>query len=106
MKLIEEIKKAEETAEKLKKEAYQKGQEQVETERDEARKALAAIGDEKETRFAHARQEAQVEAAKMIKVMDKEHDQELAQLDEKASKQKKKAIQRVQETIIAWPSSQ
>ena len=106
MKLIEEIKKAEETAEKLKKDAYREGQKRVEKEREAARQALADLGDEKETRFANVLSEAQGEVEKLIEEMETEHKKEIAKLRETARKNKKQALKKVQETIITWPSSQ
>jgi len=105
MKLIEEIKKVEEKAEKLKKNAHEKGQRLVEEERESSKKALAAMDHEKETLIEKNLNKAKSEAEKKIDSMDKIHKKELEELASHAGKYVKKAVSSTQDIIIAWPSS-
>jgi len=105
MKLIDEIKKAEERAEKMKKDARDQGQKLVEQERENAKKSLAALDEEREklteTKIAEARCAAETD----MKKMQKAHDDTIRHIDDAYKKNKDKAIKKVHEIILKWPSS-
>jgi hypothetical protein len=105
MKLIEEIKKAEEKAEKLKKNADKEGQKLIEKERENAKKALAQAENDKEVLIDEIRAGVKSDVAKRTKEMEKEHKKALDTLIKNAQKHKDNAVKKAQEIIIAWPSS-
>jgi len=105
MKLIEEIKQAEEKAEKLKQEAERKGQKDVDDLLEKMNAELAGLDAEKEKMFEEARQKAEKNAKKQIDIMSEDHTKEIAKLEKNFEKNKDKAIKKVQEIFIKWPLS-
>ena len=105
MKLIDEIKKAEERAEKMKKDAEIEGQKIVEQERENARRSMAALDEEREKLTADKLKRARDAAEKDIKKLQKEHDENIRHIEQAFKKNKDKAIKKVHEIIIKWPSS-
>ncbi len=105
MKLIEDIKKAEDRAEKLKKEAEIEGQKLLEKERESGKQKFAALDIEKErlakTKLAEAKKTADGEIAKL----KKEHEKDINKLKGAYNKNKEKALKEVQEIILKWPLS-
>ena len=106
MKLVEDIQKAEEKAEKLKKKAETEGQKLLEDEREHAKKELAALDEEREKLLEKSLQEAKTIAHEETKNLQKEYDNERGKLQNAYKKNKEKAAKKVQEIIIKWPSSQ
>lgn len=105
MKLIEEIKKAEEKGEILRKNAATEGQSLVEKAREKGEKDLAALDDMKEKQLEKALDKAkQVVGAEITKI-DAEHDRVLKDINESHKKNKDKSIKKIQEIILKWPSS-
>ncbi len=105
MKLIDEIKKAEERAEKMKKEAEIEGQKIIEQERESARRSIAALDEEREKVTAAKLKQARDAAEKDIKKLQKEHDENIKHIEHAYKKNKDQAIKKVHEIIIKWPSS-
>ncbi|UCC12117.1 MAG: hypothetical protein JSW02_00875 [candidate division WOR-3 bacterium] len=105
MKLIDEIKKAEERAEKMKKEAEIEGQKIIEQERESARRSIAALDEEREKVTVAKLKQARDAAEKEIKKLQKEHDENIKHIEHAYKKNKDKAIKKVHEIIIKWPSS-
>lgn len=105
MKLIDEIKKAEEKAEKIRKEAEIEGQKLLEKERANAAKNLAQLDDHRdkvtEKKLAQAKQEADHD----IERLEQQHKTEIKKIKESYSKNQNKAIISVQDIILKWPSS-
>jgi len=105
MKLIEDIKKAEEKAENLKKEAEIEGQRLLEKERESGKQKFAALDNEKERlakiKSAEAKKTADGEIAKLMK----EHEKDISKLKGAYNKNKEKALKEVQEIILKWPLS-
>jgi V/A-type H+-transporting ATPase subunit G/H len=106
MKLIEEIKKAEEKADKMKKEAEIEGQKILEKERDNASKAFAQLEEYKDRLIEKKLTQAKEKADKDIKVLDQQHQAEIKKLEKSFKDNKSSAIKNVQEIILKWPSSQ
>jgi len=105
MKLIEEIKKAEEKGEILKKKAVSEGQSLVEKAQEKGEKDLAVLDDMKEKQLEKALDKAkQVVGAEITKI-DAEHEQVLKDIDQSFKKNKDKTIKKIQEIILKWPSS-
>lgn len=105
MKLIDEIKKAEERAEKMKKDAEIEGQKIVEQEREYARRSLAALDKEREKAISTKLKQARDAAEKDIKKIQAEHDDHIKHIEQAYMKNKDKALKKVHEIIIKWPSS-
>jgi len=105
MKLIDEIKKAEEHAEKMKKEAQDQGQKLVEQERENAKTSMAALDEEREKLMKSKLEQARRAAATDVKKLQKEHDDAIKHIDHAYKKNKDKAIEKVHEIILKWPSS-
>ncbi|OGC42029.1 hypothetical protein A2Y85_07730 [candidate division WOR-3 bacterium RBG_13_43_14] len=105
MKLIEEIKQAEEKAEKLKQEAERKGQKNVDEMLEKMNAELAGLDDEKEELFKEARQQAEKAAKKQIAILSEDHKKELMKLEKNFEKNKNKTIKKMQEIFLKWPSS-
>jgi len=105
MKLIEDIKKAEETAEKLKKEAEIEGQSLLEKERESGKQKFAALDDEKEKLIKIKLAEAQKTADGEVAKLKKEHEKDINKLKGAYNKNKEKALKEVQEIILKWPLS-
>ena len=105
MKLIEEIQQAEEKAEKLKKNAENKGQRMIEEERENAKKALTQIEKDKEVLMEKTLAKVRSVVVKRTEEMERAHKKELEKLTKNAEKHIKKAVTKAQDMIIAWPSS-
>ena len=105
MKLIEEIKKAEEKGENLKKNAKIEGENLIEKTREKGEKELVALDEAKdkliEKELAKAHKKIDVE----IEKMDIQHGQSLKKIKDAYNKNKVKAIQKIQDLILKWPSS-
>ncbi|MDH4210483.1 MAG: hypothetical protein OEV79_03455 [candidate division WOR-3 bacterium] len=106
MKLIEEIKKAEEKAEILKKNTVSEGQSLVEKAREKGEKDLAALDDLREKQLGKALDKAQQIVGSEVAKIDAEHEQASKEINESYKKNKDKTIKRIQEIILKWPSSQ
>ena len=105
MKLIDEIKKAEEKAEKIKKEAEIEGQKLLEKEQSNASTEQAQLGEYKEEITEKKLTLAREEADKDIEKLNKNHQIEIKKLRESFKNNKSKAVKSVQEIILKWPSS-
>jgi V/A-type H+-transporting ATPase subunit G/H len=106
MKLIDDIKKAEEKAEKIKKEAEIEGQKLLEKERDSAARAFAELDEYQNKLAAEKLAQAGEKADKDIKVLDQTHHAEIKKMEKSFKENKNNAIKSVQEIILKWPSSQ
>jgi vacuolar-type H+-ATPase subunit H len=105
MKLIDEIKKAEEKAEKKRKDAEIQGQKLLEKEQENAAQDMAALNEHKEKLTQKKLAQAREQADKDIKDLDKKHQGEIENLRKKHKKIKNNAVKTIQELIIKWPSS-
>ena len=105
MKLIQEIKQAEEKGENLKKNAGIEGQKLIELTRDKGEKAIAALDKTKEQLLDKTLTEAQKTIRVEIGKMNTEHEQNLKKIDDLYEKNKQKAIEKTQDLILKWPSS-
>ncbi len=105
MKLIEEIKKAEEKGEILKKNAVNEGQSLVEKAREKGEKDLAALDDLREKQLQRALDNAQQIVGSEVAKIDAEHEHALREINELHKKNKDKTIKKIQEIILKWPSS-
>ena len=105
MKLIEEIKKAEEKGEILKKRAESKGQALLEKAREKGEKDFSALEEMKEKtlekELAKAQQIVKTEVAKI----DAENEKILDSVNKSYKKNKDKTVKKIQEIILKWPSS-
>ena len=106
MKLIDEIKKAEEKAEKMKKEAEIEGQKLLERVRDNASNAFAQLEVYREKLTEKELAQAKEKADKDIKVLEQKHQAEIKSLEKSFKDNKSSAVKKVQEIILKWPSSQ
>jgi vacuolar-type H+-ATPase subunit H len=106
MKLIEEIKKAEEKGEILKKNALDEGQSLVEKAREKGEKDLAALDDFREKQLEKALDRAREIVDSEVAKIDAEHEKALKAINESYKKNKDKTIKKIQEIILKWPSSQ
>lgn len=106
MKLIDDIKKAEEKAEKIKKEAEIEGQKLLEKERDSASRAFAELSEYKNKLTEKKLAQAGEKADKDIEVLDQSHHAEIKKMKKSFNENKNNAIKKVQEIILKWPSSQ
>jgi vacuolar-type H+-ATPase subunit H len=106
MKLIDEIKKAEEQGEILKKNADLEGQQLLQKTREKGAKDLAALDQAKdrlmEKELEKARKTIDTE---MVKIKA-EYELSIKRIDESHKKRKDKTVQQIQEIILKWPSSQ
>lgn len=105
MKMLEEIKRAEEKGEAMKKDAELEGQRLLQQAREKGESALAALVGEKEERLARALQDAHAIAEAEIAKLDRAHEQAVKKIEETYKKNKDKAIKKAQEIILRWPSS-
>lgn len=106
MKLIEEIKKAEEKAENLKKDAEKKGRFMIEQEREKSEKQLVLLSETRESLMEKKIAEAKKDADKDIKKLEQEYNKILVEIKDKYKKKKAKSIKEVQNIILKWPLSQ
>jgi vacuolar-type H+-ATPase subunit H len=105
MKLIEEIKKAEEKGEKFKKNAAIEGQGLIQKTREKGEEELAALDAAKdkliEKELTKAKKKIDAEVAKM----DAQHEQNIKKIKDSYKKNKEKAVQKIQDLILKWPFS-
>ena len=106
MKLIEDIKKAEEKAEKLKQEAEIQGQKLLDKEHENGEKEFAGLDHEKEKLLEENLAQAKKSADKEIEKLQKEHEKDITKVKNSYKNNKNKSITKVQEIILKWPSSQ
>jgi len=106
MKLIEDIKKAEENAEKLKKEAEIQGQKLLDIEHENGEKEFTGLDNEKEKLLEENLAQAKKSADKKIEKLQKEHEKDITKVKNSYKNNKNKSITKVQEIILKWPSSQ
>lgn len=106
MKLIEDIKKAEEQAEKLKQDADKKGRSLIEQEREKGKKQLASLSETRGKLMEKKIAEAKRDADKETKKIEQEYNRTLAAMKDKHKKKKAKSIKEVQDLILKWPLSQ
>ncbi len=106
MKLIEDIKKAEEQAEKLKQDAEDKGRFLIEQERGKGEKQLASLNEFREKLMEKKIAEAKRDADKEIKKLEQEYNRTLVAMKDKNKKRKVKSIKEVRDLILKWPLSQ
>ena len=106
MKLIEDIKKAEEKAEKLKQEAESQGQKLLDKEHENGEKEFAGLNHEKEKLLEENLAQAKKSADKEIEKLQKEHEKDITKVKTSYKNNKNKSITKVQEIILKWPSSQ
>lgn len=105
MKLIEDIKKAEEKGEILKKNAEIEGQQLIEEAREKGEKELAALDSDKERLMEKELVKAQKKIVAEIEKMATQHAENLKKIDDLYEKNKKKAVNEIQDLILKWPSS-
>ncbi|GAI60658.1 unnamed protein product [marine sediment metagenome] len=105
MKLIEDIKKAEEKAEKLKQEAKIQGQKLVNIEHENGEKEFAGLDNEKEKLLEEKLAQAKKSADKEIEKLQKEHETDIIKVKNSYKNNKDKSVKKVQEIILKWPSS-
>lgn len=105
MKLIEDIKKAEEKAENLKKKAEIEGQQLLEKEREGGKERFADLDHEKEKLMKRKLADAKKVADSKIAKLDKEHEKNINKLKGAYNKNKEKALKKVQEIVLKWPLS-
>ncbi|MGD8978508.1 MAG: hypothetical protein PVI51_06390 [candidate division WOR-3 bacterium] len=106
MKLIEDIKKAEEKGENLKKNAEIEGQQLIDKARKKGEKEIAALDSDKEKLLEKKMAKAQEKIAAETKKMDAQHAETLKKINALYEKNEKKAIDKIQDLILKWPSSQ
>ena len=106
MKLIEEIKKAEEQGEILKKNADLEGQQLLQKTREKGAKDLAALDQAKDNLMEKELQKARKTIDTEIAKIKAGYEQSIKKIDESHKKSKDRTIQRIQEIILKWPSSQ
>ena len=106
MKLIEDIKKVEEKAENLKKDAEKKGRSMIEQERGKGEKQLVSLSETRENLMEKKIAEAKKDADKKIKKLEQEYNKILVEIKDKYKKKKAKLIKEVQDIILKWPLSQ
>lgn len=106
MKLIEDIKRAEEKAEKLKEKAREKGEKVLEKARKTGEDARAALAETREKLINDKLTEARTLADKEIKRAQKAHEAEMKKIKDVFKSKKDQAVKKVQELILKWPSSQ
>jgi hypothetical protein len=106
MKLIEDIKKAEEKGEILKKNAEIEGQQLIEKAREEGEKEIAALDSDKERLMEKELVKAQEKILVEIEKMAAQHAENLKKIDDLYKKNRKKAVNEIQDLILKWPSSQ
>ncbi|MGB3480572.1 MAG: hypothetical protein WBB67_15630 [bacterium] len=106
MKLIEDIKKVEEKAENLKKDAEKKGRSMIEQEREKGEKQLILLSETRENLMEKKIAEAKKDADKETKKLEQEYNKILVEIKDKYKKKKAKSIKEVQNIILKWPLSQ
>lgn len=106
MKLIEDIKKAEEQAEKLKNDAEKKGRSLIEQEREKGEKQLTSLNEFRKELMEKKIAEAKRDADNEIKKLEQEYNRTLAAIRDKNKKKKAKSIKEVRDLILKWPLSQ
>jgi vacuolar-type H+-ATPase subunit H len=106
MKLIEDIKKAEEKGEISKKNAEIEGQRIIEKAREKGEKEIAALDSDKEKLMEKELVKAQKKIDAEIEKMDAQHAENLKKIDDLYKKNKRKAVAKIQDFILKWPSSQ
>ena len=106
MKLIEDIKKAEEQAEKLKQDAEKKGRSLIEQEREKGEKQLTSLNEFRKELMEKKIAEAKRDADNEIKKLEQEYNRTLAAIRDKNKKKKAKSIKEVRDLILKWPLSQ
>jgi V/A-type H+-transporting ATPase subunit G/H len=106
MKLIDDIKKAEEKAEKMRKEAEIEGQNLLEKEKNNASKAFAQLEVYRDKLTEKKLAQAKEKADKDIEILDQKHQVEIKNLEKSFKDNKSGAIKKVQDIILKWPSSQ
>lgn len=105
MKLIEDIKKAEEKGEILKKNAEIEGQQLIEKAREKGEKELTTLDSDKERLMEKELVKAQKKIAAEIEKMATQHTKNLKKIDDLYEKNQKKAVNEIQDLILKWPSS-
>ncbi|UCD06363.1 MAG: hypothetical protein JSV98_03810 [candidate division WOR-3 bacterium] len=105
MKLIEEIKKAEEKGEILKKNAASGGQALIEKARKAGEEELTALDEWREKELKTALDKAQKNIDSEVKKIDAEHEKTLKKINELYKKNKDITIKKIQEIILKWPYS-
>lgn len=105
MKLIEEIKKAEEKGEILKKNAASEGRVLIEKTRKAGERELTALDEWREKELKTALDAAQRNVSGEVKKIDAEHEKILRKINELYKKNKDKTIKKIQEIILKWPYS-
>jgi vacuolar-type H+-ATPase subunit H len=106
MKLIQDIKNAEDNAEKMIETAETEGQTLLEKAIVKAKMDLANLDQEKEQLTKVAISKAKKSAQHEIEKLEKEQDKKIEKLERAFTKNKEKALKSVQEIILKWPSAQ
>jgi hypothetical protein len=105
MKLIQDIKKAEEEGEALKKNAEIEGQKLIEQTRDKGEKEFASLDAIRE----HSVEKELARAHKVIedemRKLDAEQAKNIKKINEMYENNKEKAVKAIQNLILKWPSS-
>lgn len=105
MKLIEEIKKAEEQGELLKKNAALEGQKLVQKARERGDRDLAALDSARDKELEKELEKAKKTIDKKIANITAEYEQSTKKIDESFKKNREKTIRQIQDIILKWPSS-
>lgn len=105
MKLIEEIKQAEEKGESFKKKAEIEGQNLIENTRKKGEKELVALEATRDKLIEKELTNAKRKIDGEVRKMEVRHEQNLKKIKDSYKKNKEKAIQKVQDIILKWPSS-
>jgi hypothetical protein len=106
MKLIEEIKKAEEKGEILKKNAEIEGQQLLDKAREMGEKEITNLDAVKEKMTEKELAEAKKIIDAEMRKLDAEQSKILKKINDMFEKNKSKAIDKVQDLILKWPLSQ
>lgn len=104
--MIEEIKKAEEKGENLKKNGENEGQQLLEKTREKGEKKIAALDDEREKLLEKELNKARKTIDAEIKKLDAQHEKNTIKIENSYKMNKEKAVKKTQELILKWPSSQ
>jgi F0F1-type ATP synthase membrane subunit b/b' len=105
MGLIEEIKKTETEAEKIKRDAEQKGIRSLEQIKEELQKRLDDIARKRTELLKKSQQEIEKVIAEQKKLIEEDYARQSQTLGNQIKKNMNKAIEQVQEIILKWQQS-
>ncbi len=105
MGLIEEIKKTETEAEKIRRDAEQKGMKSLEQTKEELQKRLDDIARKRNELLKISQQEIEKVIAEQKKIIEEDYARQSQKLNNQIKKNMNKAIEQVQEIILKWQQS-